>query len=129
MFNYHRLFNVIKKECNGFDKIEHIKSDLNHPLILSPKQIENKKVIVSMIWQFMHFYNQIVYENEIKNLSVNRNYFKNTRTVKNFYIKTNSKKSTYFGNFAFEREYSQQIIFYTKDKIIYSPQRVFAFTL
>ena len=65
-------------------------------------------------------------KNEIKNLSVNRNYFKNTRIVKNFYIKTNSKKSTYFGNFAFEREYSQQIIFYTKDKIIYSPQRVFA---
>ena len=31
-----------------------------------------------------------------------------------------------FGNFAFQREYSQQIIFYTKDKTIYSPQRIFA---
>ena len=127
MFNYHRVFNVIKKECNGFDKIEHIKSDLNHPLILSPKQIGKIKgdceydmaiYASSIIRLFM--------KNEIKNLSVNRNYFKNTRTVKNFYIKTNSKKSTYFGNFAFEREYSQQIIFYTKDKIIYSPQRIFA---
>tara|TARA_B100001769_G_C22109098_1_gene599603 strand:- start:237 stop:1163 length:927 start_codon:yes stop_codon:yes gene_type:complete len=127
LFNYHRVFNIIKKECNGFDKIEHIKSDLNHPLIRSPKQIERIKgdcehdmaiYASSIIRLFM--------KNDIKNLSVNRNYFKNTRIVKNFYIKTNSKKSTYFGNFAFEREYSQQIIFYTKDKIIYSPQRVFA---
>ena len=38
----------------------------------------------------------------------------------------NSEKLTYFGNFAFQREYTQQIIFYTKNKIIFSPQRVFA---
>ena len=54
MFNYHSLFNVIKKECNGFDKIEHIKSDLNHPLILSPKQIEKIKGDCEYDMQFMH---------------------------------------------------------------------------
>ena len=127
LFNFHRVFDRIKKECNGFDKIEHIKSDLNHPLIRSPKQIEKIKgdceydmaiYASSIIRLFM--------KNEIKDLSINRNYFKDTRTVKNFYIKAISKKITYFGNFASEREYSQQIIFYTKDKIIYSPQRIFA---
>ena len=37
-----------------------------------------------------------------------------------------SKKTSYFGNFAFGREYSQKIIFYTKNKVIYSPDRIFA---
>ena len=127
LFNYHRVFDLIKKECNGFDKIEHIKSDLNHPLILSPKQIE--KIKADCEYDMAIYASSIIrlfMKNDIKDLSINRNYFKNTRIVKNFYIKANSKKSTYFGNFAFEREYSQQIIFYTKDKIIYSPQRIFA---
>ena len=37
-----------------------------------------------------------------------------------------SEKITYFGNFAFDREYEQQIIFFTKDKIANSPNGVFA---
>ena len=31
LFNYHKVFDIIKKICNGFDKVEHIQSNLNHP--------------------------------------------------------------------------------------------------
>ena len=57
-------------------------------------------------------------KNKITNLQVNKNYFKNTNVVKNFYITSSSKDCTYFGNFALQKEYTQQIIFYTKDKIM-----------
>ncbi len=127
LYNYHRVFKTILRECGGINNIELIKSDLNHPLILSPKKIKEIKgdcefdmaiYASSIIRLFM--------KNDFKSLTVNRNYFKKSKIVKNFYIKVVSKSCTYFGNFAFDREYSQQIIFYTKNKIVFSPQRIFA---
>ena len=127
LFNYHRVFSVIKKICNGFDKVEHIRSDHSYPLKRSTKAIAKKHgdceydmspYAAAIIRLFM--------KDSFKNLNTNKNYFKNTKLVKSFYIKKNSNMCTYFGNFSFEREYSQQITFYTKNKIIYSPQRIFA---
>ena len=63
---------------------------------------------------------------KINKLNVYKNYFKGTKLVKSFYIIASINKLTYFGNFAFQRNYDQQIIFYTKDKTIYSPKRIFA---
>ena len=40
LFNYHRVFDIIKKLCKGFNQVEHIQSNLNHPLIRSTKEIE-----------------------------------------------------------------------------------------
>ena len=40
LFNYHRVFQVIKNLCKGFKSIEHIQSNLNHPLIRTPIQIK-----------------------------------------------------------------------------------------
>lgn len=127
LFNYHRVFDVIKKLFNGTKQIEHIQSNLNHPLVRSINKIANingdceydmSPYAAAIIRLFM--------SDRSKNLNVNRSFFKNTKLVKNFYIKKNTKTCTYFGNFAMQREYNQQIIFYTKDRIIYSPQRIFA---
>lgn len=127
LFNYHRVFEVMKKLCNGINQLEHIQSNLNHPLIRSPNEIrEIKGDCESDMATYAAAIVRLFMKNDFKSVSINRNYFKNTKIVKNFYIKTNSKECTYFGNFAFQREYSQQIIFYTKDKTIYSPQRIFA---
>ena len=43
LFNYHRVFDIIKKLCKGFNQVEHIQSNLNHPLIRSTKEIEKIK--------------------------------------------------------------------------------------
>ena len=127
LFNYHRVFNRIIKECGGLNKIEHIQSNFNIPLNKNVKTLNEIKgdcesdmapYAVSIIRLFL----------KGKNLKVNvfKNYFKKTNLVKSFYIIAKTNKTSYFGNFAFDREYEQQIIFFTKDKIIYSPKRIFA---
>jgi len=127
LFNYHKVFDIIKKICNGFDKVEHIQSNLNHPLVRSPKEI--KKINGDCEFDMSPYAAAIIRlftKNDFTNLNVNRNYFIKSKTVKSFYITANSKTCNYFGNFSFQREYNQQVIFYTKNKIIYSPQRMFA---
>ena len=52
-------------------------------------------------------------------------FFKNSRLVKNFCLMSCSKKTSYFGNFAFGREYIKKLFFIQK-KVIYSPDRIFA---
>ena len=127
LFNYHRVFDIIKNLYKEINQVEHIQSNQSHPFTKSTKKIQKKyddcehdmspyaAAIIRLFIKDSH-----------KSLSINRNYFKSTKVVKNFYIKSNSKTCTYFGNFAFQREYNQQIIFYTKNEIIYSPQRIFA---
>ena len=127
LFNYHRVFDIIKKLCNGINQVEHIQSNLNHPLVRSHKEIGKiNGDCESDMSPYAAAIIRLFKKNDFKNLNINRNYFINSKIVKNFYITTNSQTCTYFGNFSFQREYNQQIIFYTKDKIIYSPQRMFA---
>jgi|TARA_B110000444_G_scaffold209194_1_gene203921 predicted dehydrogenase len=127
LFNYHRVFDIMKRLCNGINQIEHIQSNLNHPLVRSPREIAKiNGDCESDMSPYAAAIIRLFIKNNLKNLSINRNYFINSKVVKNFYITTNSKTCNYFGNFSFKREYNQQIIFYTKDKIIYSPQRIFA---
>lgn len=127
LFNYHRVFKSIKKLCGGINQVEHIQSNFNIPFYKSPNELKNKKndceadmspYAASIIRLFL--------KEKINKLNVYKNYFKGTKLVKNFYIMVNTKKLIYFGNFAFQRNYDQQIIFYTKDKTIYSPKRIFA---
>ena len=127
LFNYHRVFDVIKRLSGGFKKIEHIQSNFNIPLM---KNLDEIKEIEGDCESDMSIYAAAILrlftKNGTRNLQINRNYFKNTKLVKNFYITSSSKACTYFGNFALQKQYTQQIIFYTRDKIIYSPQRIFA---
>ena len=127
LFNYHRVFKIIEKLCNGKDKIEHVQSNLNLPLVKSIKEIKKiKGDCEADTATYAAAIIRLFTDNSLKKINVYKNYFKNTKLVKSFYIMANSKNITYVGNFAFQREYSQQIIFYTKNKIIFSPQRIFA---
>ncbi len=127
LFNYHRVFEKIKNLCGGFKNVEHIQSNLNLPLVKSIKELKHiKGDCEADTATYAAAIIRLFKSDKLKNFSVHKNYFKKTNLVKNFYVMANSEKLTYFGNFAFQREYTQQIIFYTKNKIIFSPQRVFA---
>jgi len=127
LFNYHRVFKVIQKFCKSLNQIEHIQSNFNIPF---NKNLKKVKKIQGDCEADMSPYAASLIRLFIKKkktkINILKNYFKNTKLVKSFYITASNEKTTYFGNFAFCREYDQQIIFYTKDKIIYSPKRIFA---
>ena len=63
-----------------------------------------------------------------RNIKINSNIetFKNKKFIKSFYIFARDKSIKYFGNFSLDREYLSQIIFYTKNKVIYLPHQAFA---
>ena len=63
---------------------------------------------------------------KIINFKVYKDYFKNTKSVKSFKILINLKKCIYFGSFSRGSEYKSEITFFTKDKEINSPKRIFA---
>ena len=127
LFNYHRVFKTIKKQCRGFKNVKHIQSNFSIPFYKKPLQI--KKIegdCESDMSSYAAAITRLFLNGKIQKINVSKDYFKKTKLVKNFYIYAKSKQSSYFGSFAFQREYDQTIIFYTKDKIIYSPKRIFA---
>ena len=127
LFNYHRVFDKIIQLCGGKKEILHIQSNLNHPLVKSLKRIIKNKEDSEM--DMSPYYASIIRlftSNKIKQLKIYRQYFKRTKVVKNFFTMTKLKGCTYFGNFGVSREYMHQVSFFTKNKIINSPGRVFA---
>ncbi len=128
LFNYHKVFKKILKECGGLNKIEHIQSNFNIPLNKNQKKLrEIKGDCEADMAPYAASIIRIFLKEKKMKIHVFKNYFKNSKLVKSFYITAKTRKITYFGNFAFDREYEQQIIFFTKDKIIYSPKRIFAY--
>ena len=127
IFNYHRVFKKIIKLSKGKKNIVHIQSNFNIPLVNSVKNLKLKKGDCEMdMSPYAASVLRIFNNQKIKSLSVKKTYFKNTKIVKDFTLMTSSKNLTYFGNFGLEREYTSQIIFFTKKKIIISPERIFA---
>jgi len=127
LFNYHRVFDKILQLCNGKKNILHIQSNLNHPLVKGPKiLIKNKGDCEMDMVPYVTSIIRLFTSNKIKELKIYREYFKRTKAVKNFFIMTKLKNCTYFGNFGLNREYIHQMSFFTKDKIITSPGRLFA---
>lgn len=127
LFNYHRVFNVIKKIYGKKEELQHIQSNLNHPIVRKIKEIkEIQGDCESDMANYAAAILRLFSNTNFKKLSVNKHYFKNTKVVKSFYVTSSFGNCTLFGNFSFQREYTQQIIFYTNDKIIFSPQRIFA---
>ena len=127
LFNYHRVFTLIKKLCGGFKNIKHINSNFNIPFNKDVSQI--KKIqgdCESDMSPYAAAITRLFLNGKMKKLNVLKDYYPKTKLVKNFYISAKSNKSSYFGDFAFQREYNQEIIFHLKDKIIYSPKRIFA---
>jgi predicted dehydrogenase len=127
LFNYHRVFEVIEKICGGFKNVTHIHSNFNIPFSKNPSQIRKiQGDCESDMSPYAAAIIRLFLNGKIKKINIYKDYYQKTKLVKNFYITTKSKQSSYFGNFAFQREYDQEIIFYTKDKIISSPKRIFA---
>ena len=113
----------LKIYAERFKNVEHIQSNLNLPLVKSIKELKQiKGDCEADTATYAAAIIRLFKKDKLKNLSVYKNYFKKTNLVKNFYVMANSEKLTYFGNFAFQREYTQQIIFYTKNKIISLPR-------
>ena len=127
LFNYHRVFSKIIQLCNGKKNIIHIHSNFNVPLIKDPKKlIRNKEDCEMDMAPYAASIIRLFTNNKIKELKVFKEFFKKRKAVKDFFIMTKLKGCTYFGNFGLDRTYLSQISFFTKDKIITSPERVFA---
>lgn len=128
LYNFHEVFNKMLKACNGVDNILHIQAYFNIKVKKKLKEIIKIKAdceqdmgpyAASIIRLFMN--------NKIENLEIIKNYYKKTKIVKEFYVTNKYKGCTFFGSFAFNREvYMNEIKFFTKNKIVSSPHRIFA---
>ena len=128
LYNHHRVFNKIIKLCNGVNNISHIQSNFNIPLMKSPNEIINIKGDCEMdMGPYAASIIRLFSNKTIKELKVFKEYFKtNKKAVKSFFVLAKLKNCTYFGNFGFDKTYISNIIFFTKNKIISSPNRIFA---
>ena len=127
LYNYHNVFNKMIRLCEGVKNISQIQSNFNVPLIKNPKKIFNiKGDCVMDMGPYAASIIRLFTDRKIKKLQVFKENFKTAKAVKSFFILAKFKNCTYFGNFGFDREYISQINFFTKNKIISSPNRIFA---
>ena len=129
LFNYHKVFYKMIKLCKGENNIMHIQSNFNVPStnikslkkfsqIKGDCEVDMAPYAASIIRLFTN--------NKLEELNVYKEYIKGTRYVKSFYILATLKNCIYFGNFGRNKRYTSQISFFTKEKIITSPERAFA---
>ncbi len=127
LFNYHRVFDKMLKLCNGKKNILHIQSNFNIPDFKNFKLLDKIKGDCEMdMSPYAASIIRLFTNSKLKELRVYKEYFPDNKNVKKFYILAKIKNSTYFGNFGLGGKYINQISFFTKDKIIFSPERIFA---
>ena len=128
LYNHHNVFNKIIKLCNGVNNISHIQSNFNIPLIKNSNEIINIKGDCEMdMGPYAASIIRLFSDKTIKELKVFKEYFKtNKKAIKSFFVLAKLKNCTYFGNFGFDKTYISNITFFTKNKIISSPNRIFA---
>ena len=128
LYNHHNVFNKIIKLCNGVNNISHIQSNFNIPLIKNSNEITKIKGDCEMdMGPYAASIIRLFSDKTITELKVFKEYFKtNKKAVKSFFVLAKLKNCTYFGNFGFDKTYISNIIFFTKNKIISSPNRIFA---
>lgn len=127
VFNYHRVFDKIINLCGGKNKIHHIQSNFNFFHAKSIKKLRiNKEDCEMDMGPYAASIIRLFTNGKIKKLKVFKEYFKNLESVKSFFIISKFDSCTYFGNFGVNGEYISQITFFTKNKIINSPNRIFA---
>ena len=126
IFNYHKVFNKIKKIIGSKKNLIHIQSNFNIPVIKKPSEI---KAIDGDNLMDMSPYAAAIIRLFFKkdfNIHIKKYFYNNTKLVKNFYILCKSKNLSYFGNFGTEREYLSEIKFFTPKKIISINHQAFA---
>jgi len=127
LFDNHRIFNYINKLITNKNKLIHIQSNFNIP---RHKNIKILKKIEGDCLADMSPYAaaiiRIYMKRKVKKIYIEKERFKKTNLIRNFNILCKSANLSYFGNFGVGSEYINQIIFYTKNKIIYLDDRAFA---
>ena len=121
LFNYHKVFNSMLNLCKGQKNIQNIKSYFHVPIGYLKHvdcEADMSPYAAAMVRLFT--------SKKIKNIKVDKEYFKNTKNVKSFKINVNFQNCHYYGSFSRDREYKNQITFFTKNQEVVSPVRVFA---
>ncbi len=126
LFNFHNVFNKIEKILGGNKEIVHIQSNFNIPTKKSLTQIN--KIDGDNIMDMSAYASAMIrlYLNRNNTLKVSKIFFKNSKIVKSFCVLSNDQKKFYFGNFGTERKYLNNIIFFSKKKIVSLNNQAFA---
>ena len=127
VYNYHKVFDKMLRICNGIKNILHIQAYFNLSFKKDLKEIIKIKADCEQdMAPYASSIIRLFTNNKIENLKVLKNYFNKNKIVKDFYVLTKHKNCTFFGSFAFKRNaYMNQITFFTKNKIVTSPHKIF----
>jgi len=126
IFNYHSVYKKIIKIIGGINKITHIQSNFNIPLIKKISNIKNRDDDALMdMSPYAAAIVRIFFKNHCQ-LSIKKINYQKTKYVKSFSIFCKSENISYFGNFGTESEYISEVRFFSKRKIITINHQAFA---
>ena len=126
LFNYHNVYKKIIKSMGGINKITHIQSNFNIPVIKKVYNIRNRDDDALMdMSPYAAAIVRIFFKKDYQ-IDINKLTYKNTRYVKKFSVFCKNNKISYFGNFGFEQEYISEIRFFSNKKIASIYHQAFA---
>ena len=127
VFNYHYVFKKIIKILNGLNNLEYIHSNFNVPQIKSLKKINYTKSDSFMdMGPYAASLIRLYFNNKLGKIISFKDSFTDKKNIKSFSVFAKNKKIKYFGNFGIGSEYISQIVYFSKEKIIYLNHQAFA---
>jgi len=126
VFNYHNVYKKIIKSIGGINKITHIQSNFNIPVIKKIHTIKKRDDDALMDMSPYAAAIVRIFFNKEYQITTQKITYNNTSYVKNFYIFCKNKKISYFGNFGSEKEYISEIRFFSNKKIVSISHQAFA---
>lgn len=126
IFNYHNVYKKIIKSIGGIDKITHIQSNFNIPIVKKVHDIRKRDDDGLMDMSPYAAALIRIFFNKEYQITTKKITYKNTSYVKNFFIFCTNKKISYFGNFGSEKEYISEIRFFSNKKIVSINHQAFA---
>ena len=126
IFNYHSVYKKIIKIIGGINKITHIQSNFNIPLIKKISNIKNRDDDALMdMSPYAASMVRIFLKNRYQ-LSIKKIKYQKTKYVKSFSVFCKNDHISYYGNFGTESEYISEVRFFSKKKIIIINHKAFA---
>ena len=126
LFNYHNVYKKIIKSMGGINKISHVQSNFNIPVIKKIQNIRKREDDTLMdMSPYAAAIIRIFFKKKYQ-IAINKITYKNTKYVKSFCVFCKNKKISYFGNFGSEKEYLSEIRFFSDKKIISINHQAFA---
>ena len=126
VFNYHNVYKKIIKSIGGINKITHIQSNFNIPVIKKIHTIKRRDDDALMDMSPYAAAIVRIFFNKEYQITTQKITYNNTSYVKNFFIFFKNKKISYFGNFGSEKEYISEIRFFSNKKIVSINHQAFA---